>query len=247
MARYWAREYDGAAFRLFGPPHLTALALVALLNLAWPSARDWLGPEARWAVRAALAAVILVNEGVYHLWNLTTGQWTVQTMLPLHLCSLTVYLTPLMLLTGHYTAYEFCYFFGIGGAAQALLTPDAGRYGFPHVRFFTTMISHALMVSAPIYMTVVEGYRPFWGSLLTAGGLLLIFTALVAAINWRLGSNYMYLCRRPDTPSLIDRLGPWPMYVAWLAAIAVALLVILYLPFALGDWLAAGSTWPWAA
>ncbi|GAB4481644.1 MAG: hypothetical protein OHK0031_03670 [Anaerolineales bacterium] len=32
--------------------------------------------------------------------------------------------------------YELLYFMGIGGALQALLTPDVGIYGFPHYRYF---------------------------------------------------------------------------------------------------------------
>jgi len=41
-----------------------------------------------------------------------------------------------MLVNGSYGLYEFVYLLGIAGASQALLTPDAGAYGFPHFRFF---------------------------------------------------------------------------------------------------------------
>jgi hypothetical integral membrane protein (TIGR02206 family) len=153
-------------------------------------------------------------------------------MLPLHLCSLLVYLTAFMLLSGSTNAYEFCYFLGVGGAIQALLTPDAGRYGFPHVRFFTTFISHALLFSAPLYMTLVEGYRPEPLSIARVVLELLALVVVVGLINRRLGSNYMFLMRPPDTPSLIDKLGPWPWYLLALFAMALAIIVALYLPFA---------------
>lgn len=160
LSDYWAKDYTGRPFQAFGPAHLTALLGVAALNVGWL----WLGPllnaEARAALRMMMAVTLLLNESVYHLWNWRMGQWTVQTMLPLHLCSVLVYLSAFMLVTRNYTAYEFCYFLGVGGASQALLTPDAGRYGFPHVRFFTTMISHGLLFSAPLYLTLVEGFRP---------------------------------------------------------------------------------------
>jgi hypothetical integral membrane protein (TIGR02206 family) len=136
-----------------------------------------------------------------------------------------------MLLTRNYTAYEFCYFMGFGAASQALLTPDAGRYGFPHVKFWATMVSHGLIVTAPLYMTLVEGYRPTWGSIVVVAAGMLVYLAFVAMINRRLGSNYMYLARKPDTPSLIDMLGPWPWYIAWLFVIALAIMTLLYLPF----------------
>lgn len=38
-----------------------------------------------------------------------------------------------------------------------MLTPDAGLYGFPHVRFFQIFISHGSIVAAAVYMTAVEG------------------------------------------------------------------------------------------
>ncbi len=234
LRNLWSKDYSGRPFVLFGAPHLTALALVAALNLGWLVLGPSLGGEARVWIRVTMAVVLLVNEAVYHLWTLTNGQWNVQTMLPLHLCSLLVYLSALMLLTGNPYVYEFCYFLGGGGAIQALLTPDAGRYGFPHVRFFTTFISHTLLFSAPLYMTLVEGYRPEWLSIVRVSAELLALMPAVGLVNWRLGSNYMYLARRPDTPSLIDKLGPWPWYLLPLFALGVATMLLLYLPFALG-------------
>lgn len=154
-------------------------------------------------------------------------------MLPLHLCSVLVYLSAFMLITHNYTAYEFCYFLGVGGALQALLTPDAGRYGFPHMRFFTTMISHDLLFSAPLYLTLVEGFRPTWNSVLVVSAGTALYALFVGLANRALGSNYMYLARPPDTPSLIDMLGPWPWYIGWLVVIALGTMLLLYLPFAL--------------
>ena len=85
-------------------------------------------------------------------------------MLPLQLCSVLVWASAAMLLTRSYRLYEFVYFLGIGGATQALLTPDAGIYGFPHYRWFQTFLAHILIISSAVYMTVVEHYRPTWKS-----------------------------------------------------------------------------------
>jgi hypothetical integral membrane protein (TIGR02206 family) len=228
----WAKDYSGRPFELFGRPHLAALAVVAAVNIGWAVVGPGLTPEARLLVRGGMALWLLANEAVFHLWTLSTRQWTVQTMLPLHVCAILIYLTAYMLLSGNYYAYEFCYFLGVGGAVQALLTPDAGRYGFPHVRFFTTLIAHSLLFSAPLYMTLVEGYRPVPLSIVRVVVELMALAVVVGLINWRLGSNYMYLMRPPDTPSLIDKLGPWPWYLLSLFGLALIVLVVLYLPFA---------------
>ncbi len=213
MLRYIGKEYDGAPFQLFGRAHLCALVLVVLINLSFILVRNVPGPEIRVAIRYGLAAILILNELAWHLWNIKTGQWRVQTMLPLHLCSLFVLLSAVMLVTRSYRIYEFAFFLGIGGAVQALLTPDAGKYGFPHLRFFQVIISHAAIVSAAVYMTVVEGYRPYWSSLLHVLIGANLYMLLVGLINWRLGSNYLFIARKPDTPSMIDLLGPWPWYI----------------------------------
>lgn len=238
MDWFWGTDFPGGPFQLFGPSHLIALGVVALVNIMigffWRSPSE----AARCHFRYGLSAVLLINESLYHLWALTTGQWSIQVHLPLHLCSILVYVTPIMLITKNYRAYEFCYFLGIGGAVQALLTPDAGAYDFPHIRFLVVIISHGAMVTAAIYMTVVEGFRPRWRSLRNTIIALNIYMVPVFVLNMLVGSNYLYINRKPDTASLIDVLGPWPWYILSLEAIGLAIFLLLYLPFAVKDRLA---------
>lgn len=228
-------DYHGDPFVLFGTAHLAALGLVLALNLSFLLLRPEKRAAWRKPVRIGMAVILLVNELGWHLWNYLNGHWTVQTMLPLHLCSLFVFLSAAMLLTRNYRIYEFAYFLGIGGALQALLTPDAGIYGFPHFRFFQTMISHGLIISASLFMTLAEGFRPTWrsfGKVFVWGNL---YMAAVLGINFLLGSNYMYLAHKPETPSALDLLGPWPGYLLWLEGIALGVFLLMYLPFALHD------------
>ena len=235
MGQFFAKDWTGEPFVIFGPPHTVALILVLLSNLSLMRLRR-VSPQARKIFRYALATVLVVNESVWHGWNFSIGRWTLQTMLPLHLCSMLVWVSAFMLFTENYRLYEYIYFFGIGAATQALLTPDAGIYGFPHFRFFQTIISHGSIVAAAVYMTVVEGYRPHWMSLVRVAIAGNVYMAFVGLVNWLLGSNYMFIARKPDTPSLIDVLGPWPWYILSLEAIGAIVFLILYLPFAVRDW-----------
>ena len=212
MAQFFAKDWTGAPFVMFGPPHIVALILVLLANLSLVRLRR-LSLPVRTRFRYTLATLLVVNEMAWHWWNFSTGKWTLQTMLPLHLCSVLVWVSAFMLYTANYRLYEYIYFLGIGAATQALLTPDAGIYGFPHFRFFQTMISHGSIVAAAVYMTVVEGYRPHWISLARVAVAGNIYMAFVGLVNWLLGSNYMFIARKPDTPSLIDVLGAWPWYI----------------------------------
>ncbi len=232
----FAKDYKGDPFVLFSPTHLAALAVIILFNVGLVYLGQRASPQTRRAIRWTIAVVLVLNEAAWHVWNWAAGQWTVQTMLPLHLCSIMVFASAAMLITQNRTIYELLYFLGIAAATQALLTPDVGMYGFPHFRFFQAFMSHGLIVSAAIYMTLVEDYRPYWRSLLHVAVLGNVYMVVIFGVNLALGSNYLFIARKPDTPSLIDVLGPWPWYILSLEAIAVVLCLLLYLPFAIRDW-----------
>jgi hypothetical integral membrane protein (TIGR02206 family) len=232
MEQFFAKDFAGPAFTLFGPAHWTGLGVLVLLNV-WLLLRGRRIPE-RWRgrLRYTLAAVLLVNEMAWHAWNWATGQWTLQTMLPLHLCSVFVFVSAAALITKSYRLYEFVYFLGIIGAVQPLFTPDLGVYGYPHFRFFQTFISHGSIVTAAIYLTAVEGYRPTLQSLLRVLVWGNVYMVVVGGVNALLGSNYLYIAHKPDTPSLIDLMPPWPWYILFIELLGVVLVTLLYLPFA---------------
>ncbi len=235
MGLFFADDYAGPAFEFLGTAHIGALIFLCLLNivlLRFKNASD----DARRRVRWTLALILWGNEIAWHVWKYSVGQWTIQTMLPLHLCSLLVWTGALMLVTRKYTIYEFMYFLGIGGAIQALITPDLGVYGFPHFRFFQTFISHGLIITSGIYMTVVEGMRPTWKSIVRISVWMNIYVVIVFFINTAIGSNYLMINYKPNTPSLLDLLPDWPLYILYMEAIGVMTCLLLYLPFAIKDW-----------
>ena len=157
-------------------------------------------------------------------------------MLPLQVCSLLVWLGGWMLVTKSYKIYEFMYLIGIGGAIQALATPDLGIYGFPHFRFFQTFISHGLIVTSAIYMTVVEGFRPTWKSLLRVAIWMNIYMVAIYFLNTAIGSNYLMVNHKPETPSLLDLLPAWPIYILYMEGLGILTFILLYTPFVIKDW-----------
>jgi hypothetical integral membrane protein (TIGR02206 family) len=235
MDQFFTGDYTGAPFELFGPAHLIALSVVVLINLLIFIFRKRFTEEIRKVFRYSLAAVLIVDEVGWHLWNYTTGKWSIQETLPLHLCSVFVFLSAYMLVTRSFHIYEYAYFLGIAGASQALLTPDAGIYGFPHFRFFQVIVSHGSIVTAALYFTFVEGFRPYLHSFKRVFIGANIYMLFVGGINAVLGSNYLFIARKPDTASLMDVLGPWPWYILSLEVVGVLLCLLLYLPFALKD------------
>jgi hypothetical integral membrane protein (TIGR02206 family) len=234
MTDFFAANYQGSPFDLFGTTHLAALGVLVILNFVLISLRN--APDGTKAtLRWMLALILLVNEIAWHYWNYVVGKWTVQTMLPLHLCSVLVWAGALMLFTKSYRIYEFMYFMGIAGAVQALATPDLGIYGFPHFRFFQTFISHGLIVTSAIYMTVVEGFRPTLKSIPRVVIWMNLYALIVFFINSAIGSNYLMINYKPGTPSLLDLLPEWPVYILYMELIGFVSILLLYFPFAAKD------------
>lgn len=241
FAQYFAKDWTGPAFVMFDAPHLMALMVIMILNFALFRFK-YATEQARHRLRWTIAIILWANEIAWHIWNYAVGEWTIQTMLPLHLCSVLVWGGALALVTRNYAVYEFMYFMGIAGALQALLTPDVGVYGFPHFRFWQTYISHGLIVTAAIYMTVVEGFRPTWKSLGRVFIWMNIYMGIVFVVNLLIGSNYLFIAHKPPTASLLDLLPPWPYYIAYIEVIGLVMCLILYLPFAIKDWRASQLT-----
>lgn len=231
----FARNYHGGAFVLFGAAHLLGLATVALVCLGIGLARKRFSRRAQRNTRWGLLALIYLCEGSWQVWMLVTGQWTIQGMLPLWLCSVTSWSMPLLLILRSQRYYQWAYFMGILGAVMALLTPDLAIYGFPHYRFIEFFTLHGAIIVAIVYMTAVEGFRPNWRSL---GGVLIVtnlYWLFCAGVNHLIGSNYLYTQGKLPTPSLLDVLGPYPWYLLAMEGLGVLFCLLLYLPFAIKD------------
>jgi hypothetical integral membrane protein (TIGR02206 family) len=239
MEQYFSKDYTGGAFKLFGTAHLLALALIVAICLLIVGLRHQFTPSARRCTRWGLLAIIYLSEISWHIWKLAIGEWSIQVMLPLWLCSLTVWSMPLLLVFRNRFYYEWVYFMGLIGASQALLTPDLMNYGFPHFRFIEFLTVHGAIIIAVIYMTVVEKFRPTWHSLVRTILVTDLYWFLCWLVNNQIGSNYLYTQGKLPTPSLLDYLGPWPWYLLSMQGIGIILCILLYLPFAVQDGLRA--------
>ena len=235
MSQYFAWDYTGAPFQLFGPAHIAALLALVLIGYGLMQFKK--ADEAtRRKVGIALGVFLWVNESAWHLWNIYWGHWNIQTLLPLNACSLLIWLCGFMFIFKNYTIYEFAYFMGMGGAIQYLLTPDLGIYGFPHFRYWQTFLAHGLLFIAPIYMTVVIGFRPTWKSMLRVFIGSNIYMGIVFVINMWIGSDYLFVNGKPATASIMDMLPPWPYYIIYLEVLGILTFLILYIPFIIKDW-----------
>ncbi len=178
------------------------------------------------AGRWGLVVLLVGSECALYTWYTLTDNWGLHA-LPFQLCSLTLWLSVLVLLTRSWLLYEVTFFLGILGATQALLTPNLD-VTFPHFRYFHFFLAHAGIIGASVYMTAVERFRPQGASMLKAFLALHLLAVPAAVTNLLTGSNFMFLARKPETASLLDWLAPWPWYLVQLEGVVVALFLLQY-------------------
>jgi len=215
----------------FGPTHLTALGIIGLMVVGLFRLRKSVSERMRKQLRYGLAGLLVMNQIARHLWMVYHDRWSIQWDLPLHLCSIVVWVSAYMLITKSYQLFELVYFLGIGGAMQALLTPDAGTYGFGHFYLWQFFIAHGSIIIASAYMAIVEGYSPTWASIKKVFVWGNGYMVVVTVINLIIDSNYLYTLHKPHVPTLLDYLGPWPWYILSAEGVALIVCSLLYLPF----------------
>lgn len=229
MKNLFGHKYELFPFQLFSASHLTMLIVFVLMSIFLFVFRKQLRRIEK-LLKFVMLGGLLLLESLYHYWLYKDGYWDVSFTLPVQLCSISLLLCLLLLVTDSKLLLQFVYFLGIAGATQALFTPEL-FVGFPHFRFFQFFITHMLIIWVALFYVFVKGLE------ITRKGMWQAFAFLnIAAIaaffaNQMTGGNYMFLARKPSNPSLLDYLGPYPFYIFVLEVIALLLFFILYLPW----------------
>ncbi len=199
-------------FHLLGPQHIGAIAFFILLGyflIRWGKKSS---PALQHRIGIVLASIISLSVIGYTAIKVFVGPFDIQKDLPLHLCNFLALTLPVFAVLRKYWMYEILVFWILAGTAQGVFTPDLDE-GFPHYRFLKYWLEHAGLVLYIIYASAVYGMRPKFKSIFKAFGAIQIYLVLIVGVNALLGSNYLFLMRKPDHTSLLDVLGDWPYYI----------------------------------
>ncbi|WP_117169432.1 TIGR02206 family membrane protein [Paraliobacillus sediminis] len=215
-------------FQLFSLSHISMMLLTFVL-IGWMYFyRDNIKEKYKKHVKYTLLGVLIVGEIFFQLWYLLHDKWDLIINLPLQLCSISLYLCAVMLLTRSYKVFEVAFFVSMIGAFIAVITPEL-FFGIPHLRFFQFFFVHIAIILSCFYMIWIEGFKPTIKSVMKAFVTLNIIAGFVFIINQIIGSNYMFLSRKPSNVSIIDFLGPYPWYILSFEVVAFTLFFLLYL------------------
>lgn len=218
---------------LFGATHgLMLLLTVALGVLVVAVARRIRGTGAEYRMTRTFGWAFLVVSIAWMVWWMLPWNWNVEESLPFHLSDALRIVTGIALIARPGWAICICYFWGLTLNLQSLLTPDLNFHTIPAVEFVMYWFLHIVVLLTPVVLVAGLGYRPTWWGFVVTCAATLAWAGVAAAANAITGANYGYLSRAPEGPSALDFLGPWPFYLAAVAAIIAAVWALMTLPWA---------------
>lgn len=213
-------------FTLFSTEHFWFIGGGFLGILALTMVSAFL-PKYKFAQFSAIV-ILLIKLAELSYRHIYVGE-PIYSLLPLHMCNLTLIIAILTMLTKSQKLFQLTYFWCLG-ALFAVITPDI-KYSFPHPLTLSFYITHFYLLFAAIYGILFFNFKPTFKGWINAFITLNIFAFIIFFINKKLGTNYLYVNRIPNFSSPLDYFGQWPYYIIVVEVIYLILTYGIYYPF----------------
>lgn len=223
------------SFPIFGRQHLVAFTVFVSLTifLIW-FANTRLNTKRQILLGTGLALFVMFAMFCRTALLYSQGLFSYKTELPLYICRLVCFFLPFMMFYKNQKLFGVLYFWILAGTFNALLTPDI-EYGFPHYTAIIYWILHAGLVCTILYAVFVYDMRPRVKDIVTAFFIGILYLFIIHGFNLLIDSNYSYTMEKPPGGSILDHMGPWPIYLFSGQLLALVLFLILYLPWFIKD------------
>lgn len=222
----------GCGFRHYGNVHITWLAVflvTVVVNCLWYRR---LGHRGKNIWNKTVAAMLVANE-LFKMMILFIGGNYTWDYLPLHLCSINIFLIALHAWKPSDNLGNFLYTICIPGTLAALLFPtwtSLPVLNGMHLHSFTV---HILLALYPIVLTVSGRIRPSVKKLPKCMSILLLMAIPIFGLNLLLDTNFMFLMRADEGNPLYWFEQNWGSHLLGFPVIIAAVLIVMYLPLEL--------------
>ena len=213
-------------FTLFSTEHFWFIGGGFLGILALTMVSAFL-PKYKFAQFSAIV-ILLIKIAELSYRHIYVGE-PIYSLLPLHMCNLTLIIAILTMLTKSQKLFQLTYYWCLG-ALFAVITPDI-KYSFPHPLTLSFYITHFYLLFAAIYGILFFNFKPTFKGWVNSFITLNIFAFIIFFINKKLGTNYLYVNRIPNFSSPLDYFGQWPYYIIIVEIIYLILTYGIYYPF----------------
>ena len=211
---------------LWSPAHLAAIATTALAAALLVAGARRRGDAFSLPVRRALALVLLAGFAGEQLARALRGDWSAEVNLPFQLSDAVTLVAVAALWRPAPPLVELVYFWALSASVLAVVTPDLGE-DFPDLLYFTYFATHSGAIAAACVLVFGERRAPGPGAVRRVYALTAAFAACAAVATLASGGNYMFLRRKPVHGSLLDVMGPWPLYILAGAVLGLLLFAAL--------------------
>ncbi len=226
---------------MFTLPHLIWLLVLGILIALSLILLKRYKPSHLLVSRCVMALLIVFK--LFHLalsmkQSVHGGMVLNQTQLSFHLCSIQIYLVILIHLIKNENTVKTLKSFMVPcmviGATMSLLIPTEG-VSVAHPRVWQYMLIHGVLIFYGLYLMLLEKVDLSFKAYVKNLGLLLIIVVMAFVMNSVLEqykTNFLFL-REPPMENLpvLNLDHGWFVYMGVLAAIAVALVTAVHLPF----------------
>ena len=223
---------DGVGFSHFGPSHLTWLMNATTEIAANCLLYRKLKPEGRVRWNKTVALLIIANELFKHT-MLIIGDNFLPDYLPLHLCSINIFLIAIHAWRPTIMLSNFLYTVCIPGAIAALLFPSWTKLPVANFMHLHSTTIHIMLVMYPLVLSVNGVLKPSARGIPKCLGLLLVMAGVALVANLAFDTNFMFLMEaEPGNPLYVfeqffgNHLIGFPILIT-------AVLLVMYVPMEL--------------
>lgn len=187
--------------------------------------------DKRKKIRIAIASLIMLDEIVKDIIMPITGQWD-WNFLPLHLCSISVFVVFIHALTGNRMLEEYTYAITLPTASMAIAFPDwTGALPCMNLMCIHSFSIHLLLVLYPCLL-LYGGFIPSAKQLFRLIPIVAFLAFVMYFVNGALGTNFFFVNGGGDGNPLTfleKYIGGW--YRLAFPVIAAICWIPMYLPF----------------
>jgi hypothetical integral membrane protein (TIGR02206 family) len=221
-------------FVRYSPEHFIWLAVGVVSTIFWiwlgKKQPDEMGQRRIGLIQSLIPAGLWVVLSIYMV--IFERPVNLDLVLPFHISYFMNLLLPFMLWRRSFFLFEITYYMIMGGCIQSLLTP-ALEHSFPHYLNLRFFVVHLGLLQSVFYAIFVYKFRPTWQSFGRAFLWSNIYLVFILGVNYLLGTNFLYLSKKPAQASLLDLFGEWPWYLIGAEFLCLMMYTIVMLPFAL--------------
>jgi len=220
---------EGRGFAHFGGTHIAWLAvflIIVIANCLWYRR---LGEKGR-NIWNKTVALLLIADELFKMGFLFIGGNYTWDYLPLHLCSINIFLIALHAWKPSETLGNFLYTICIPGTMAALLFPSWTKLPVLNGMHLHSFTVHILLALYPIVLTVSGQIKPSVKMLPKCMGLLALMAIPILGVNLLLNTNFMFLMEAEPGNPLYWFGQNWGSHLWGFPVIIIAVLVVMYLP-----------------